>query len=87
MSVVLRDVTVQVSAEADDVFVLAKEAVLALVAGQSVSTLLPDLVKAVDGVKDAVEALKEKPFSVIRSVVLRGLEVAESLTGQDKTDL
>lgn len=79
----LRSLSVQVAAEADDVMVLVRNAVATLKDGGNVVTLVPDLVKAVDGVAGVVDALKQRPFAVVRSVLLRGLEIAESLLGQD----
>jgi hypothetical protein len=79
----LRSLSVQVAAEADDVMVLVRDAVFTLKDGGNVASLIPDLVKAVDGVAGVVEALRTKPLAVVRSVVLRGLEIAENLLGQD----
>lgn len=81
--VALRNLTVPVAAEADDVMVLVRDAVATLKNGGSVVSLVPDLMKAVDGVAGVVDALRTKPLAVVRSVVLRGLEIAESLLGQD----
>lgn len=80
--VTLRTLSVSVAAEADDVMVLVRDAVVTLKEGGSVVTLVPDLMKAVEGVAGVVDALKLKPLAVVRSVLLRGLEIAEQLLGQ-----
>lgn len=77
----VRNLEVSVAAQVDDVAVLVKDVVVTLVKKGDVTSLIPQALKAVDGLKEAFDEVKTQPLLALRSAVLRGLEVFEALRG------
>jgi hypothetical protein len=74
-----KDVVVKVSQELDEVMLLIKEVVLTVRKGGDVTSLLPSLVKAIDGAGDIPTELHDALPAALASVSVRTAEIAAAL--------
>jgi hypothetical protein len=74
-----KDVTVKVAQELDDVLVLVKDAVLMVKQGGDITSLVPELIKAIDGVAEVPASFTEALPIAVSTVSLRVAEIAAAL--------
>lgn len=76
---VLKDLTVKVPAQVDDVMLLLVKLVSVLKQKGDYTSLVADLVKAVDGVSEIPEEVKDAPWELVNSVAFHSIEIAKAL--------
>lgn len=81
MAVELKDVTVSIPKQVDDVLLLLVDAVKVLKAKGDLSSLLPQLISAIDGVGSVPEEAQAALFETLDAVALRGVQIAKALLG------
>lgn len=81
MAVELKDITVSIPKQVDDVLVLLVDVVKTVKAKGDLSALLPDLIAAIDGAASIPEEAKAAFYETLDAVALRGVQIAKVLVG------
>lgn len=74
-----KDVVVKVAKETDDVMVLLAKLAVTVRQKGDYADLVSDLLRAIDGVAEVPAEASNELWSVLNSVALRGVEIAQAL--------
>lgn len=75
----LRELKVKVAVQADDVMVLIKNLVVTIREGGDITSLVSELMTAIQGVEKIPTEAKEALFEVLASVAVHSVEIAKAL--------